>query len=77
MTPNRRRRSALTRVFAFATVAVCSVTLRAHHSSAMYDQQRTVTLHGFVTQILWKNPHVSITIKNDARCGHDGEMWNE
>jgi hypothetical protein len=75
MTPNRRRRSALTRVFAFATVAVCSVTLRAHHSSAMYDQQRTVSLHGVVTQFRWTNPHVSMTIKTDARGGHDGELW--
>jgi hypothetical protein len=39
---------------------VCtSLTLLAHHSvAATYDTDKKITLHGAVTQVEWKNPHV-------------------
>jgi hypothetical protein len=37
------------------TVLVCSTF--AHHSFAMFDHTRTVTLRGMVTKLQWTNPH--------------------
>ena len=34
----------------------------AHHSSAMFDKTRTVTLTGTVSQFQWTNPHSWIQI---------------
>ena len=35
---------------------------QAHHSSAMFDKTRTVTLNGVVSQFMWTNPHSWIQI---------------
>ena len=35
---------------------------QAHHSAAMYDDHRTVTLNGVVTRFVWGNPHVYIYV---------------
>ena len=35
----------------------------AHHSTAMFDMQHTVTLHGTVTQFDWTNPHTFIYLE--------------
>ena len=35
---------------------------RAHHSFAMFDQSRTVTLEGTVKQFQWTNPHCFIQL---------------
>ena len=48
---------------------------RAHHSSAMYDQKKTVTLRGVVTQFRWTNPHVTMMIRTDRAGGRDDEIW--
>lgn len=34
----------------------------AHHSFAMFDMKRTVTLHGTVKQFQWSNPHCYIQL---------------
>ena len=52
-------------------VFACTATVRAHHSSAMYDNQKTVTLRGIVTEFRWTNPHVSMTIATDP----GRELW--
>src|SRR4051794_13655187 len=47
----------------------------AHHSSAMFDQTKTVTLSGTVKEFLWTNPHtyIQLLVKND-KGGAD--EWN-
>jgi hypothetical protein len=35
----------------------------AHHSFAMFDQSKTVTLKGTVTEFQWTNPHAFIHIE--------------
>jgi hypothetical protein len=40
-----------------AVVAVAGAPVFAHHSFAMYDHSRTVTLKGEVTKFQWTNPH--------------------
>jgi hypothetical protein len=41
---------------------------QAHHSYAMFDRSKTVTLNGVVKQYQWTNPHswIQLTVPNDA-----------
>jgi hypothetical protein len=47
----------------------------AHHSFAMFDQSKTVTLEGAVKEFRWTNPHVfiEILVKNDSGAE---EQWS-
>jgi hypothetical protein len=46
-----------------------SVTAFAHHSFAMYDHTRTVTLKGEVTKFQWTNPHGYLEIDVKQKDG--------
>lgn len=35
---------------------------RAHHSFAMFDKEKVVTVKGVVSKVEWKNPHVFIFV---------------
>lgn len=52
----------MTRRFVLAVsfgVFFCTVSVPAHHSAApAYDTANKITLHGPVTKVEWKNPHV-------------------
>src|SRR5689334_21795990 len=37
-------------------------TVMAHHSFAMFDQSKTLTLNGSVTSFEWTNPHAYIEV---------------
>jgi hypothetical protein len=56
-------------------VSVVASSAQAHHSFTMFDQSKTVTLHGTVKDFRWTNPHVFIQllVKNDA--GNE-EEWS-
>ena len=54
-------RKALAAAAAASAVAVAS-TAGAHHSYAMFDGTRTVTVKGTVAKIEWVNPHVFIWV---------------
>ena len=41
----------------------------AHHSPALYDLQKTITLPGSVVKYEWSNPHVYIFIRSAANDG--------
>jgi hypothetical protein len=41
----------------------------AHHSSAMFDQQQSVTLSGTVRQFQWSNPHCWIQVTVNDKTG--------
>jgi len=45
-----------------AVLAVAGAPVLAHHSFAMYDHTRTVTLKGEVTKFQWTNPHAYLDI---------------
>lgn len=49
-------RAALAALAGVAAVAVATPAA-AHHSFAMFDQKKIVTLEGTVTQFQWTNPH--------------------
>ncbi|OJY63562.1 MAG: hypothetical protein BGP16_01385 [Sphingobium sp. 66-54] len=55
---------------ALACAAVLAAPLYAHHSFAMFDNTRSVTLHGKVTGYQWTNPHVYLDL--DAEDGKGG-----
>ena len=41
----------------------------AHHSSAMFDAQQSVTLNGTVKQFQWSNPHCWIQVMVNDKTG--------
>ena len=43
-------------------ILIVSLPLLAHHGNAAYDDTRTITLKGTVTQWAWANPHCVLHI---------------
>lgn len=64
------------RFVAFALTLVCCplVTFAHHASSVGYDWDNVTELEGEITSVLWRNPHVRMTLR---RIGQDGEeeLW--
>ncbi len=55
-----------------ASTALLSTVCLAHHGlGGRYDQEQVAELEGEVTQILWRNPHVRLTLTSS-----DGESWD-
>jgi hypothetical protein len=48
----------------------------AHHSTAMFDMQHTVTLTGTVTQFDWTNPHTFIFMEVMNAAAGTSESWS-
>ena len=55
---------------AFALVAMPAC---AHHSFAMFDRGRTVTLQGTVNEFQWTNPHAWIMVT--VSKGGQSQLW--
>jgi hypothetical protein len=63
-------------VSALATVVLVAATsATAHHSFAMFDQTRTVSLNGVVNVFEWTNPHAFIEVDVAAPSGQ-AERWS-
>ena len=60
-------------VFVAALMAVHPVS--AHHSTALFDLQKTVTLKGKVKRFDWVNPHVILWIDVDDASGGKPQTW--
>jgi hypothetical protein len=54
-------------LLAFAGLAAAPAA--AHHSFAMFDNMRSVTLHGTVNYYQWTNPHAYLQIQADDGKG--------
>jgi Family of unknown function (DUF6152) len=48
----------------------------AHHSTAMFDMQHTVTVTGTVTQFDWTNPHTFIFMEVMNTATGTSESWS-
>jgi hypothetical protein len=48
----------------------------AHHSFAMFDFNRTVTLKGVVKELQWTNPHVILWVETTPGAGAMPEIWS-
>ncbi len=65
-----------TKTLLLATTALLTTTAAlAHHSFAMFDQSKTVTLEGVVKDFRWTNPHVFIELTAKSEGGAD-EAWS-
>lgn len=58
------------------TLLAVSLATSAHHSSAMFDQRRTVTLQGVVKEFRWTNPHAFIDVFVTGEDGRQQEQWS-
>jgi hypothetical protein len=61
-------------VVGIATLAVYAIPAVAHHSFAMFDASKTVTLEGSVKEFQWTNPHAWILL-NVANQQGQADMW--
>jgi hypothetical protein len=61
------------------SLLACAATLPqaadAHHSGAMYDAAKTITLTGAIKDFQWKNPHAIIEVMAPDSKGID-QVWN-
>ena len=48
----------------------------AHHSFAMFDRDKEVTLTGTVREFQWTNPHAFIEVDVPAEHGASAEKWS-
>jgi len=60
---------------AVATGLLASAPAYAHHSAAMFDAGKTVTLTGAVKEYKWANPHAMIAIVTVDEKGAQ-QVWN-
>jgi hypothetical protein len=58
----RFRAAYVGRILAGILAGASSLPAQAHHSFAMFDHAKTVTLKGTVESFIWGNPHVHITV---------------
>ena len=64
------------KALALAGVALCLASpALAHHSFAMFDREKNVTMSGVVTEFEWTNPHVWIHMKVPDQSGKD-VVWS-
>ena len=54
--------------------ALAAVPVAGHHSYAMFDMTKVVTLDATVTQFKWQNPHSFIVA--DVKVPDGTEQWN-
>jgi hypothetical protein len=64
-------------VAAAAVILVASGTVSAHHSFAMFDQGKLISLKGTVAEYYWINPHGHIILNVAAGPGVDPKMVGE
>jgi hypothetical protein len=62
---------------AVVLVTFGSLAASAHHSGAMYDSEKTVTISGTVREFQWTNPHSWLQVlANKREDGSGGEEWS-
>lgn len=60
---------------ALGLLAAGAAPALAHHSFAMFDNQKTVTLEGTVKEFQWTNPHTWIQVVVKDAAGREAE-WS-
>ena len=69
----------MSRVLSYALVAIAVMltagSALAHHSFAMFDQSKSVTVQGTVKDFRWTNPHVFIQLLIKTEGGSE-EEWS-
>jgi len=52
-----------------------AATVQAHHSFAMFDFSKTVTVKGSVKEFRWTNPHVVLIVTAASQGADPGQDW--
>jgi hypothetical protein len=63
------------RVLWLLAVVLCAQPVCAHHSFAMYDNGKEITIEGVVKELQWTNPHVWIQVMVPNASGGQDE-WS-
>ena len=64
------------KALALAGASLCiAAPVLAHHSFAMFDREKNLTMTGTVTEFEWTNPHVWIHMKVPDQTGKD-VVWS-
>jgi hypothetical protein len=63
-------------VHALALFAAGSTLALAHHSFAMFDFSKQVTIHGTVKEFQWTNPHVVLWVNVPGKPGESAATWS-
>lgn len=61
-------------VGAAATLLLFSTPAYVHHSGAMFDLTKQVTITGIVKEFSWSNPHASFKVAVDSSAGA-AQVW--
>lgn len=61
---------------ALALAATAAVPAQAHHSMAMFDSARKVTIEGTVKEFQWTNPHSYIQLMAPENGGAKVVEWS-
>jgi hypothetical protein len=69
-------RTTATRAMALAACLGLIRLAQAHHSFAMFDPNRAVTLRGVVKEFRWTNPHVFIQVVAAVEGGGNDGEWS-
>ncbi|HYP80065.1 MAG TPA: DUF6152 family protein [Steroidobacteraceae bacterium] len=67
-------RSLVARTTIAVVLGVAASVVSAHHSFAMFDQTKQVTVIGKVTETQWTNPHVWVFLEG-APAGGKKDRW--
>ncbi len=70
-----RKYTAAAALTAFGLGVAASLPASAHHSFAMFDRARTVTLVGVVKEFQWSNPHTWLQV-NVANPAGQVQEWS-
>ena len=63
-------------LFAVGLFAVGSTLALAHHSFAMFDFSKRVSIHGTVKEFQWTNPHVVLWVNLPEKPGEAAATWS-
>jgi len=63
-------------VIAALLVAAAAAPVAAHHSFAMFDPSKAMTIQGTVTTLQWTNPHVILWVQAERAGGYDAGLWS-
>ena len=68
------------KIKSFAVIAGMGIALAApawaHHSFAMFDGSKTITLQGTVKEFEWTNPHAWLRITAPETAGGEAVEWS-
>ena len=57
-------------------LTVASATALAHHSAAMFEEKKTITVEGVVKEFQFTNPHSWIQVMVETKPGEAPKEWS-